>query len=69
MAEPDENKSPAAKSGLSRYVIIAVIVLTIASFAVEAIAALKEGRSMNMELINKALDTLLTLLGSPPSGE
>ncbi|MNN34447.1 hypothetical protein D3C81_1482530 [compost metagenome] len=63
----EENNSPAKKAGLTQYVVIAIVVLTIASFAVEAIAALKEGRAMNMEIVNKALDTLIALMQPPAS--
>ncbi|MNI45234.1 hypothetical protein D3C76_37190 [compost metagenome] len=67
--EPPVNTAPPAKRGLTFYVGIAIVVLTVASFAVEALVAFKEGRSMNLELINKVLDTLLALMGSPSVSE
>ncbi|MNB58472.1 hypothetical protein D3C87_332250 [compost metagenome] len=53
------------KPSLTTYIVITILVLVVASFAVECIAALKEGRSINFELINKLLDTLLSLMNTP----
>lgn len=64
----EENVTPTRadkKPGMSTYIVIAILVLVMASFAVECIAALKEGRSINFELINKLLDTLLSLMNTP----
>lgn len=64
----EESNTPVqatAKSGFTSYIVIAIIVLVMGSFAVECIAALKEGRSINFELINKLLDTLLSLMNTP----
>ncbi|MNP77952.1 hypothetical protein D3C76_1754720 [compost metagenome] len=54
-----------AKSGFTSYIVIAIIVLVMGSFAVEVIAALKEGRSINLEFLNKLLDVLMSLMNSP----
>lgn len=68
----EENTPPAKRSkapGMSTYITAAIIVLVVASFAVEAIAALKEGRGINFELINKLLDTLMSLMNTPSPTE
>lgn len=56
-------------SGLGKYITIAVIVVVILSFLVEAYTAMTQGRELNFEFINKLLDTLIKLMGSAPPAE
>ncbi|MND13221.1 hypothetical protein D3C76_418000 [compost metagenome] len=55
------------KPGMSTYIVIAILVLIAASFAVEALSALKEGRPINTEFVGKLLDTLMALMNTPSS--
>lgn len=64
----EESTTPAQatkKPGLTTYIAITILVLVVASFAVECLAAIKEGRPLNFELINKLLDTLMSLMNTP----
>lgn len=69
----EEEAAPPArvtkKPGITTYVTIAILVLVLASFAIEAIAAVKEGRPLNFELVNKLLDTLMSLMNTPSPTE
>jgi hypothetical protein len=69
--ENEETKvvTPPAKSGMSTYIITAVIGLVVLSFLVEVYGAFNEGRPLNLEMINKLLDTLTGLLGPPPNAD
>ncbi|MCY1286152.1 hypothetical protein D9M68_17950 [compost metagenome] len=64
--EEEKVTPPAKKAGLSTYVIAAIIGVVVLSFLVEAYGAFTEGRPLNLELINKLLDTLTSLMGPPP---
>jgi hypothetical protein len=57
----------AKKSVLSTYIGIAILGIVVLSFGVEGYGALSEGRPLNLELINKLLDTLTSLMTSPPA--
>lgn len=65
MSEENAPVPASKKPGFTTYIVIAILVLVVGSFAVECIAALKEGRSINLELINKLLDTLMSLMNTP----
>lgn len=65
MSEENAPVPASKKPGITTYIVIAILVLVVGSFAVECIAALKEGRSINFELINKLLDTLMSLMNTP----
>lgn len=52
------------KFGLFSYVIITILAIAVITTGVEAYAAISEGRSMNVEIIIKVLDTATSLLGS-----
>lgn len=53
------------KSSISTIITFTAVALVVVAFSVEAIAALKEGRSMNLELLTKLLDTLTSLIATP----
>lgn len=53
------------KSSISTIITFTAVALVVVAFSVEAIAALKEGRSMNLELLTKLLDTLTSLIAAP----
>jgi hypothetical protein len=56
------------KWGPKAWLMLITLGVMLTAFAVETIAAVKEGRGMNLELINKLLDTLLMLLDTAPVG-
>lgn len=53
------------KSSISTIITFTAVALVVVAFGVEAIAALKEGRSMNLEQLTKLLDTLTSLIAAP----
>lgn len=59
-------EAPAKKAGMSTYVTVAIITIVVLSFLVEAYGAFTQGRPLNLEAINKLLDTLITLMTPPP---
>jgi uncharacterized membrane protein YjjB (DUF3815 family) len=70
MSEESNSVARATKKpGFTSYIAIAIVVLVLGSFAIEAVAALKEGRSINFELVNKLLDTLMSLMNTPSPTE
>jgi hypothetical protein len=58
--------TPKKKWGIKAYLMLMTLAVMSTTFVVEMVAAVKEGRGMNMELVNKLLDTLLTLLTATP---
>lgn len=60
------NTTTNKKWGLKAYLMLTTLGVMLTAFTVEAVSAMKESRGMNMELINKLLDTLLTLLTAAP---
>ena len=67
--ESDTLETTAKKKwGLKAWLMLITLGVMLTAFAIEVVAAVKEARGMNLELINKLLDTLLTLLTSPAVG-
>lgn len=56
------------KWGLKAWLMLITLGVMLTAFAIEVVAAVKEARGMNLELINKLLDTLLTLLTATAVG-
>lgn len=64
-----ENQVPSSEApkkgmGISTIIILVILGVVVLSFIVEGIGALHEGRPLNLELINKLLDTLMSLMQS-----
>lgn len=66
MEQDTLNTTTKKKWGLKAYLMLITLGVMLTAFTVEVVGAVKESRGMNMELINKLLDTLLTLLTVAP---
>lgn len=64
-SDNEKEVSANKKSSISTIITITVVALVVVAFSVEAIVALKEGRSMNLEQLTKLLDTLTSLIAAP----